>query len=84
MASSTQKQYSREEVAKHTTTKSLWVIVDSAVYDLTTFAGILQGLIFLSMFVVVAYDIVVGSGGVMLVFLYCYVCIGGGAAACSQ
>ena len=31
------KEYSREEVAKHNTAESLWLIVDSHVYDVTGF-----------------------------------------------
>lgn len=37
------RQLSREEVAKHNTEDSCWIIVDTLVYDLTKFVGLHPG-----------------------------------------
>lgn len=59
MSSTTVKEYTREEVARHNTPQSLWVVIDSAVYDLTTFAGIQSALWALYSVVVVMYVCVI-------------------------
>jgi len=43
MASKTLKTFTREEVAKHDTVESLWIIVDSKVYDVTRFKDMHPG-----------------------------------------
>ncbi|KAL7279033.1 hypothetical protein ACG7TL_006866 [Trametes sanguinea] len=43
MAAKELKRFSREEVAKHNTTDSLWVIIDSRVFDVTRFQNLHPG-----------------------------------------
>jgi len=40
---SSKREYTRDEVASHKTAESLWVIIDSKVYDLTKFADLHPG-----------------------------------------
>lgn len=43
MAEEPEKQYSKNEISQHTTDGDMWVIIDNAVYDLSSFQELHPG-----------------------------------------